>query len=50
MRKGRVMRKLVTLVLALGLILGVAESALANCGASHADTEKPTSQEPRPQT
>ena len=44
------MRKLFTLVLALGLLVGVAGSALANCGADHANTDKPSSEQPRPQT
>jgi hypothetical protein len=44
-----VMRKLSALLLAFGLMLGVAGSALANCGAEHTDTAKPTSQ-PQPQT
>ena len=43
------MRRLVTLILALGLVLGVAGSALAECGASHADTAKPAPQQPQPQ-
>jgi hypothetical protein len=43
------MRQLAALLLAFGLIVGVAGSALANCGADHADTAKPTSQ-PQPQT
>ena len=43
------MRRLAALLLALGLVLGVAGSALANCGVEHADTAKPTSQ-PQPQT
>jgi hypothetical protein len=43
------MRRIVTLFLALGLVLGVAGGAMAECGASHADSTKPTSQ-PQPQT
>jgi len=39
------MRKLVTLLLALGLLLGVAGSSLADCGASHTDTVQPTTTE-----
>ena len=43
------MRRLAALLLAFGLVLGVAGSALAQCGADHADTAKPTSQS-QPQT
>ena len=43
------MRRLAALLLAFDLVLGVAGSALAQCGADHADTAKPTSQ-PQPQT
>jgi hypothetical protein len=43
------MRRLAALLLAFGLVMSVAGSALANCGADHADTAKPTSQ-PQPQT
>jgi hypothetical protein len=38
------------MLLALGLLLGVAGSALANCGADHADTQTPPTQKPLPQT
>ncbi len=44
------MRKLFTLVLALGLLLGVAGTALANCGVDHANTGTPSSERPQPQT
>jgi hypothetical protein len=43
------MRRLTAWLLAFGLVVGVAGSALANCGVEHADTAKPTSQ-PQPQT
>jgi hypothetical protein len=44
------MRKLLSLVLALGLLLGVAGTAMANCGAGHteAGTNPPT--QPLPQS
>jgi hypothetical protein len=45
------MRRLVTLLLALGLLLGVAGSALADCGAGHTDTATPTTPgKPLPQS
>jgi hypothetical protein len=44
------MRKLVTLVLAVGLLLGIAGNALANCGVDHANTPTPSSERPKPQT
>jgi len=47
---GIAMRKLVTMLLALGLLLGVAGSALANCGAGHTDTAQPTTGKPLPQS
>ena len=47
---GTAMRRLVTLMLALGLLLGVAGSALAECGGSHTDTATPTTQKPLPQS
>jgi hypothetical protein len=39
------MRQLAALFLAFGLIMGVAGSAFAHCGADHADSPKPTSSE-----
>jgi hypothetical protein len=47
---GMAMRRLVTLLLAFGLLFGVASSALANCGVNHAGTTTPAPQEPRPQS
>jgi hypothetical protein len=47
---GMAMRRFVTVLLALALLLGVAESALANCGAGHSDTAQPTTGKPLPQT
>ena len=47
---GMVMRKVVTVLLALGLLLGAAGSALANCGANHTDAAQPTTGKPLPQT
>lgn len=44
------MRRLMTVLLALGLLLGVAGSALATCGASHGDTATPTTEKPLPQS
>jgi len=44
------MRKIVTLLLAFGLLLGVAGSAFANCGADHADTPAPSTEKPQTQT
>ncbi len=44
------MRKIVTLLLAFGLLLGVAGSAFANCGADHADTPAPSTERPQTQT
>ncbi len=40
------MRTLIALALALGLLVGVAGTALANCGADHADTSAPAPQRP----
>lgn len=47
---GTAMRKLVALMLALGLLLGVVGTALAECGGSHTDTATPTTQKPLPQS
>jgi hypothetical protein len=47
---GTAMRRLVTLMLALGLLLGVVGSTLAECGGSHTDTATPTTQKPLPQS
>ncbi len=44
------MRRFVTVLLALGLLLGAAGNAVANCGASHADTATPTTEKPLPQS
>ena len=44
------MRKLITLLFVVGLLMGVAGSALANCGASHTNTATPSSEQPKPQT
>ncbi len=44
------MRKIVTFVLAVGLLVGVAGSAFANCGVDHANTGTPLSERPKPQT
>ena len=44
------MRKLVSLVFALGLLLGIAGSALAECGGSHTDTATPAPTKPMPQS
>jgi hypothetical protein len=51
LRKGGMhMRKIVTLLLAIGLLLGAAGSALANCGADHANTTAPPTERPQSQT
>ncbi len=44
------MRRVVTVLFALGLLLGVAGSALAQCGASHTDTAQPSTEKPLPQS
>jgi hypothetical protein len=44
------MRKFVSLLLAFGLVLSVAGSALANCGADHAGSSTPPTERPQPQT
>ena len=46
------MRKLASLLLALGLLIGVAGTAIANCGGDHADTtaSSPTTSQPLPRT
>jgi hypothetical protein len=46
------MRKLASLLLALGLLIGVAGTAIANCGGQHADTTatSPTTTQPLPRT
>ncbi len=47
---GMEMRKLVPVLLALGLLLGAAGSAMANCGADHTGTATPSSKAPPVQT
>ena len=49
-KKETAMRKLVSLVFALGLLLGIAGSALAECGGSHTDTATPAPTKPMPQS
>jgi hypothetical protein len=44
------MRALMSLVIALGLFLGAAGTASAECGGDHADTAKPTTSKPLPQS
>ena len=44
------MRALTPLLIALGLLLAVAGTTFANCGADHADTAKPTTTRPLPQS
>ncbi len=44
------MRRLMSLLIALGLLLAVAGTALAECSADHPDTAKPTTTKPQPQT
>ncbi len=44
------MRKLFVFVLAAGLLVSVAGTALANCGADHAGTASPTSERPPAQS
>jgi hypothetical protein len=43
------MRTLMSLVIALGLLLGIAGAALADCSADHPDTARPTTEKPQPQ-
>jgi hypothetical protein len=43
------MRKLMALLLAFGLLAGVAGTALANCGADHAGSSTPAPEQPKPQ-
>ncbi len=46
------MRKLASLLLALGLLVGVAGTAMAQCGGQHADStaSSPTTTQPLPRT
>jgi len=44
------MQKLLAFVVAFGLLVGVGGTALANCGADHADTASPTSGRPPAQS
>ncbi len=44
------MRLLMSLLIALAMFLGIAGTALAECGADHTDTAKPTTTKPQPQT
>jgi len=44
------MRKVITLLLALGLLVGATGGALANCGAGHTDTPSPSTGRPPAQT
>lgn len=44
------MRRVMAVLLALGLLLAVAGSALAECGGSHTDTATPAPQKPLPQS
>lgn len=44
------MRRVLTFVLAVGLLMGAAASALANCGVDHANTGTSSSERPKPQT
>ena len=44
------MRTLMTPLIALALLLGAAGAALAECGAGHTDTAKPTPTKPLPQS
>lgn len=50
-REGReTMRKMMALLMALGLMLTVAGTALAECGSGHTDTAQPTPTKPPPQS
>jgi hypothetical protein len=44
------MRTLLSLVLALGLLLGIAGAAMAECSGDHTDTARPTTSKPQPQS
>jgi len=44
------MRKMLALLIALGLMLAVAGTALAECGTGHTDTAQPTPTKPPPQS
>ncbi|MGE5849047.1 MAG: hypothetical protein ACM362_02830 [Candidatus Methylomirabilota bacterium] len=44
------MRKMMALLMALGLMLTVAGTALAECGSGHTDTAQPTPTKPPPQS
>jgi hypothetical protein len=44
------MRMLFSLLLAIGLVVGVAGNSFANCGADHANTPTPSSEKPQSQT
>jgi len=49
-RRREPMRTLMSLLIALVLLLGAAGAALAECGAGHTDTAKPTPTKPLPQS
>ncbi len=44
------MRRLMTLLIAVAMMLAAAGTALAECSADHPDTAKPTTTKPQPQT
>jgi hypothetical protein len=44
------MRKMLALLIALGLILAVAGTVTAECGPGHTDTAQPTPTKPPPQS
>ena len=44
------MRALTPLLIALGLLVAIAGTSFANCGADHTDTAQPTTSRPLPQS
>ncbi len=44
------MRVLIALTIALGLLVGVAQASLADCGGDHTGTATPTTTKPLPQS
>ncbi len=44
------MRKMLGLLIALGLMLAISGTALAECGSGHTDTAQPAPTKPQPQS
>jgi hypothetical protein len=44
------MQKMLSFLVALGLLLAIAGTALAECGSGHTDTAQPAPTKPQPQS